>query len=74
MPLVGIPSERGGGSENVSCLQDSEDDVCAVSAEAMLPVAHLLAHQSGDVIDSLTTALWDALLEVDELNPATGDH
>lgn len=57
-----------------ACLQDSEDDVCAVSAEALLPVAHLLARQSGNVIDSLTSALWDALLEVDELNPSTGDH
>ncbi|BDA40363.1 TATA-binding protein-associated factor 172 [Coccomyxa sp. Obi] len=53
-------------------LQDSEDDVRAVSAEALLPVADLLASQGGFDIAPLTSALWDALLDVDELSPSTG--
>ena len=44
----------------------------AVSAEALLPVAALLAGQGDEVIASLTSALWDILLEVDDLSPSTG--
>ncbi len=54
-------------------LQDSEDDVRAVSADALLPVADLLAGQGGVDTASLTSALWDALLDLDELSPSTGD-
>lgn len=56
-----------------SGLQDSEDDVRAVSADALLPVANLLASQDQVTIAPLTSALWNALLDVDELSPSTGD-
>ena len=54
-------------------LQDTEDDVRAVSADALLPVADLLAGQDEVSIAPLTSALWDALLDMDELSPSTGD-
>ncbi len=54
-------------------LQDTEDDVRAVSADALLPVADLLAGQDEVSIAPLTSALWDALLDIDELSPSTGD-
>ncbi|KAK9916950.1 hypothetical protein WJX75_009151 [Coccomyxa subellipsoidea] len=53
-------------------LQDKEDDVRAVSAEALLPVASLLPSQGEEAVSSLASALWDILLEVDELSPSTG--
>lgn len=53
-------------------VQDKEDDVRAVSAEALLPVASLLPSQGDDAVSSLASALWDILLEVDELSPSTG--
>lgn len=53
-------------------LQDNEDDVRAVSADALLPVAELLAKQGGKDIAPLISALWDALLDVDDLSPSTG--
>lgn len=55
-------------------MQDTEDDVRAVSADALLPVADLLASRDEVDITPLTSALWDALLHVDELSPSTGER
>ena len=57
----------------VGHLQDAQEDVRAVSAEALLPVVGALGsqgRQTGDVL----RVLWDALLEVDDLSPSTGRH
>ena len=56
-----------------ACLQDGQEDVRAVSAEALLPVAGALSTQgrhAGDV----SGVLWDVLLKVDDLSPSTGNH
>ncbi|KAL0040872.1 hypothetical protein WJX79_008076 [Trebouxia sp. C0005] len=50
-------------------LQDNSDDVRAVAAEALLPLAHSLA---ADPPQALQHILWDILLEVEELSPSTG--
>lgn len=53
-------------------MQDRQEDVRTVSAEALLPVANLLAKLGGPVMLDLRRALWEVLREVDELSPATG--
>lgn len=50
-------------------LQDTSDDVRAVAAEALLPLAPTLAAHPPQ---ALQTILWDILLEVEELSPSTG--
>jgi hypothetical protein len=53
-------------------LQDSDDDVQAVAAEALLPVAHLLADDPSEPAAHLLRLLWDSLLVLEDLSPATG--
>ena len=50
-------------------MQDQSDDVRAVAAEALLPLATALA---ADPPQALQQILWDILLEVEELSPSTG--
>lgn len=50
-------------------VQDNSDDVRAVAAEALLPLAPTLAAHPPQ---ALQTILWDILLEVEELSPSTG--
>ena len=50
-------------------VQDSSDDVRAVAAEALLPLAHALAAEPPQALQHI---LWDILLEVEELSPSTG--
>lgn len=54
-------------------MQDSDDDVQAVAAEALLPGASLLAVGSGGppTAAQVRQLLWDALLELEDLSPAT---
>ena len=53
--------------------QDSDDDVQAVAAEALLPAAPQLAAGSGGppAAAQVRQLLWDALLELEDLSPAT---
>ncbi|KAI3435532.1 hypothetical protein D9Q98_001597 [Chlorella vulgaris] len=54
-------------------LQDRDDDVQAVAAEALLPAAGLLAGGAAPQgADRVRELLWHALLELEELSPATG--
>ena len=53
-----------------ACWQDRDDDVRAVAAEALLPIAGALG-ASGQH-NTLCTTLWDLLLDLDELSPSTG--
>jgi len=46
--------------------------VRAVAAEALLPVATLLAGQEGKPVQQIRQALWDNLLDVDDLSPSSG--
>ena len=62
-------------SRNVPChVQDREDDVRAVSAEALLPVVSLIAQQETEAASDTESALWDLLLDVDDLSVSTGEH
>lgn len=53
-------------------LQDPDDDVRAVAAEALLPVAAQLCRCDDDLQQQIVKLLWDALLDVDDLNPSIG--
>ena len=60
---------------NVPCrAQDREDDVRAVSAEALLPVVSLIPQQKTEAASDVESALWDLLLDVDDLSVSTGQH
>lgn len=58
--------------KQAACSQDREDDVRAVSAEALLPVVSLLAQQRSQAASEVEDALWDLLLDVDDLSVSTG--
>jgi len=53
-------------------VQDRDDDVRAVAAEALLPVAGALAAGPAQERAALVAALWDLLMDLDELSPSTG--
>lgn len=52
-------------------LQDKDDDVRAVAAEALLPAAEVLALGASPDAQLTLTLLWDALLTLEDLSPAT---
>uniref|UniRef100_A0A7M5XDP0 Mot1 central domain-containing protein n=1 Tax=Clytia hemisphaerica TaxID=252671 RepID=A0A7M5XDP0_9CNID len=51
--------------------QDGDDDVRAVAAAALLPVAEDLGSHFQDEIPNMLTILWDILLELDDLTAST---
>ena len=51
-------------------LRDSDDDVRAVAAEALLPAARLLAEDASENGVRARSLVWDVLLGTDELSPA----
>ena len=53
-------------------LQDPDDDVRAVAAEALLPVAAQLCQCDAALQRQIVELLWDALLDVDDLSPSIG--
>jgi TATA-binding protein-associated factor len=53
-------------------LRDSDDDVRAVAAEALLPIANPIAILLPDRIPYLVATLWDALLDLDDISASTG--
>ncbi len=53
-------------------LQDREDDVRAVSSEALLPVVDLVAQQASQAASDVESALWALLQDVDDLSVSTG--
>ncbi|KAG7669536.1 hypothetical protein KSW81_007689 [Nannochloris sp. 'desiccata'] len=55
---------------SVNGMRDRDDDVRAVAAEALLPTAKLLAHDTSPDAAMLLRLVWDALLATDELSPA----
>lgn len=56
---------------SVTGLRDRDDDVRAVAAEALLPVAHLLAADASPEGAHALRLLWDTLLTLEDLSPAT---
>jgi TATA-binding protein-associated factor len=55
----------------LNSLQDADDDVRAVAAGALLPVAHQLNVIFIDKLPLLFQILWDCLLQLDDLSAST---
>ncbi|CAG7865508.1 unnamed protein product [Brassica rapa] len=52
-------------------LEDSDDDVRAVAADALIPAAAAIVSLRGQTLLSIVMLLWDILLELDDLSPST---
>ncbi|CAN4128279.1 unnamed protein product [Withania somnifera] len=52
-------------------LEDPDDDVRDVAADALLPTAASLVALNGQLLNSIIILLWDILLDLDDLSPST---
>ncbi|KAJ0979707.1 hypothetical protein J5N97_015181 [Dioscorea zingiberensis] len=52
-------------------LQDADDDVRAVAAEALIPAASAIVSLKGQPLQTIVMLLWDTLLDLDDLSPST---
>lgn len=52
-------------------LEDPDDDVRAVAADALLPTAASLVELDDQMLNSIVMLLWDILLDLDDLSPST---
>ncbi|XP_042034375.1 TATA-binding protein-associated factor BTAF1-like isoform X1 [Salvia splendens] len=52
-------------------LEDPDDDVRAVAAEALIPTSAAIASIKGSVLHCIIMLLWDILLDLDDLSPST---
>ncbi|KAK3004171.1 hypothetical protein RJ639_019909 [Escallonia herrerae] len=52
-------------------LEDPDDDVRAVAADALIPTAATIVSLKGQSLDSVVMLLWDILLDLDDLSPST---
>ncbi|KAH0884939.1 hypothetical protein HID58_061035, partial [Brassica napus] len=52
-------------------LEDSDDDVRAVAADALIPAAAAIVSLREQTLHSIVMLLWDILLELDDLSPST---
>ncbi|MCL7026697.1 hypothetical protein MKW94_014094 [Papaver nudicaule] len=52
-------------------LEDPDDDVRAVAAEALIPTAASIVSLNGETLHSIVMLLWDILLDLDDLSPST---
>ncbi|KAM7511450.1 hypothetical protein LguiB_010325 [Lonicera macranthoides] len=52
-------------------LEDPDDDVRAVAADALIPTAAAIVSQKGQTLHSIVMLLWDILLDLDDLSPST---
>lgn len=52
-------------------LQDPDDDVRAVAAEALIPAAAAIVSLKRQSLQSIMMLLWDTLLDLDDLSPST---
>ncbi|KAI3756166.1 hypothetical protein L1987_55982 [Smallanthus sonchifolius] len=52
-------------------LEDPDDDVRAVAADALIPTASAIVSLSGQMLHSIVMLLWDILLDLDDLSPST---
>ncbi|KAJ7534695.1 hypothetical protein O6H91_13G105700 [Diphasiastrum complanatum] len=55
----------------MSGLEDPDDDVRAVAAEALLPAARAIVTHASYHVDTILMLLWDILLDLDDLSPST---
>lgn len=52
-------------------LEDPDDDVRAVAADALIPAAASIFSQKNEILHSIVMLLWDILLDLDDLSPST---
>lgn len=52
-------------------LEDPDDDVRAVAADALIPAAASIVALNGHLLHSIVMLLWDILLDLDDLSPST---
>lgn len=52
-------------------LEDPDDDVRAVAAEALIPAAAAIVDVNGQILHDIIMLLWDILLDLDDLSPST---
>ncbi|GFP81580.1 tata-binding protein-associated factor btaf1 [Phtheirospermum japonicum] len=52
-------------------LEDPDDDVRAVAAEALIPTSAAIVALKGSTLHSIIMLLWDILLDLDDLSPST---
>ncbi|CAK9182005.1 unnamed protein product [Ilex paraguariensis] len=52
-------------------LEDPDDDVRAVAADALIPIASAIVSLKGQTLHSIVMLLWDILLDLDDLSPST---
>ncbi|XP_048226169.1 TATA-binding protein-associated factor BTAF1 [Ricinus communis] len=52
-------------------LEDPDDDVRAVAADALIPTAGAIVSLKGQMLHSIIMLLWDILLDLDDLSPST---
>lgn len=55
-------------------LEDPDDDVRAVAAEALIPAAASLVRLNDQLLNSVVMLLWDILLDLDDLSPSTSRY
>lgn len=55
-------------------LEDPDDDVRAVAAEALIPAASSIVTLDDSVLHSIVKLLWDILLDLDDLSPSTSRY
>ena len=52
-------------------LEDPDDDVQAVAADALIPAASSIVSLKGQTLHLIVMLLWDILLDLDDLSPST---
>ncbi|XP_052171300.1 TATA-binding protein-associated factor BTAF1 [Diospyros lotus] len=52
-------------------LEDPDDDVRAVAADALIPIAAAVVSLKGQTLHFIIMLLWDILLDLDDLSPST---
>lgn len=55
-------------------LEDPDDDVRAVAADALIPTAAAIISLKGQTLYSIVMLLWDILLDLDDLSPSTSRY
>jgi TATA-binding protein-associated factor len=53
-------------------LQDDDDDVRAVAAEALVPIAATLSASTDASVAEMRRILWDILLDLEDFSMSTG--
>lgn len=55
-------------------LEDPDDDVRSVAADALIPTAAAIVSLKGRALHSIIMLLWDILLDLDDLSPSTSRY